>query len=173
MKGLVGPFVLLLASSVSAIARQTCSGDSVLFPGEHRYKKAMIYLDDSDNTLIEAKSLVIRDDTLFVTKTPTYAGERPPKVCYPLNSIYMIKVSKGSKAGSFAAVGAAMGFLSGLINVDSFHRGEPYVKVNPEVEAAFLIGFTAVGAIIGAGFGSKTHDWEIIYIKGRIGPSAK
>ena len=68
--------VLFFVLSVYAFSQESTTNSSIHFQGEHNYKKAKIYLDDDNNTLYDAKSLVIQDDSLsIVRKIDTYSTD--------------------------------------------------------------------------------------------------
>lgn len=161
--------LILLTSSVQTFSQDSTS-TQLLFPGSHQFSKAMVYLNDEATTLYNVNSLSIVDDVLTF-KPATSPGVISNEENIGLNNVYLIKVSRGTKAAEYAIWGALLGGLSGFLGAvqgvnnaenEALMRGET-VTNGDELIRNFTIGFTIAGLVIGGIYGASQHKWETIY----------
>lgn len=161
--------LILLSLSMQSFAQDGASTD-FLFPGSHQYSKAMIYLNDESTTLYNVNSLTIVDDVLTF-KPKTAPGIISNEENIGLNNVYLIKVSRGTKAAEYAVWGALIGGLSGFLGAvqgvndaenQALMRGET-VTNGDELIRNITVGFTIGGLIIGGIYGASQHKWETVY----------
>ena len=162
--------LLLLSLSVQSFSQDNTS-TNLFFSGEHKYSKAMVYLNDEATTLYETKSLVINDDVLTLQKPAPYAGATATQEQFSLSNIYLIKVSKGTKAAEYAIWGGLLGGLSGFLGAiqgvndaenQALMEGKT-VTNSDEIVRNITVGFTIAGVVIGGIYGASQHKWETIY----------
>lgn len=161
--------LILLSLSVQSFSQDGASAE-LIFPGSHQYSKSMIYLNDESTTLYNVNSLTIVDDQLTFTPK-TAPGIITNEENIGLNNVYLIKVSRGTKAAEYAVWGALIGGLSGFLGAvqgvndaenQALMRGET-VTNGDEVIRNITVGFTIGGLIIGGIYGASQHKWETIY----------
>ena len=162
--------VLFFLLSAYAFSQERTTNASLHFQGEHNYKRAKIYLDDDNNTLYDAKSLVIKDDSLSIVRKINYyttSGYQDPTANLHINDVYMIKVSKGTNAALYAVLGGLTGGLAAILAFAD--AGSEVYTVDKEdyenLRWNMIIGSTIGGVIIGGIWGSTVHNWQTIYLK--------
>lgn len=138
---------------------------SVLFCGlakgqstnQDRYQRAKLYLED--HSIIKASKLVIQgEEASFFNSDAREAQE------LPLGSIALIRVPKGSHILEGALFGAGTLALTALL-VD---LQPDALGIEREKGADFYLGYTAVGASIGAVVGLLFPKWKLLYSEGRF-----
>ena len=124
---------------------------------QDRYKRAKLYLQD--HSIIKATKLVVeRDDISFFNSDVKEAQE------LPLKSIALIRVPKGSHVLEGSLFGAGTLALTALL-VD---LQPDALGIEREKGADFYLGYTAVGASIGALVGLLFPKWKLLYSEGRF-----
>lgn len=119
------------------------------------YSRAKVYLQD--NVRYEVEDLMITNDRLsFINKINSKQSE------LDLTDVFVIKAFDGTEAAKYALYGGLISCLSGILAVASVET-DPYEETSINKEA-FVFGFAAAGAIIGAVVGANMEKWKTVYV---------
>ena len=121
------------------------------------FKRARLYL--SDFSIIKATKLVINENEISFLN----ADSRTPQKL-SLSSVELIRVPRGSHVLEGALFGAGTLALTALL-VDL--QPDP-LGIEREKDTNFYLGYTAVGAAIGALAGMLFPKWKLLYSNGKF-----
>jgi hypothetical protein len=81
----------------------------------------------------------------------------------PIAQLAEIQVAHGSHAGSGAKIGGGLGAALALLAV-ALTSGQDYVSPTTGQAVAAVVGWTGIGAGIGALIGSASPRWQTVYL---------
>jgi hypothetical protein len=122
---------------------------------------------------IEASSVRVTADSMFC-HTESKGGK---DIALRLSDVRYMEISAGSKAGQYALVGAlscGLGAALGAAQANSQAASEGLDTEDAGgLEAGLIVGFTAVGGLVGLLIGSGTHSYKPIRRNGEWLDSVK
>lgn len=159
---------VLVALCSLLISVNAQSQDNYKFPGENKYPKAKIYLNDYENTVFIVRNLNINNDHLVYEQEKTNTMLQTASEA-DLTDVYSIKLP----AGSFWKEGALGGLVIGLYaSLDTASKEKQKESTDPNYEskagAGLYIGATVGCTVVCALIMHSTKKWKTLYLNEEV-----